>query len=67
MEVVGLLTTVYSGFQRASMHAVREVLLDRQADAVGMPCHKVHIPWPRSNERYESEMSRALAEARGRG
>ena len=67
VEVVGLLTTVTSEFQRVSMHAVREVLLDLQAEALGLPCHKVRIPWPCPNERYESEMARALAEARARG
>jgi uncharacterized protein (TIGR00290 family) len=67
VEVVGLLTTVTSEFRRVSMHAVREVLLDRQAEAVGLPCHKVRIPWPCPNERYESEMTSALAGARARG
>src|SRR5512138_1058673 len=67
VEVVGLLTTVTSEFQRVSMHAVREALLDRQAEALGLPCHKVRIPWPCPNERYESEMASALAEARARG
>lgn len=63
IEVVGLLTTVTSEFQRVSMHAVREELLDRQAAAVGLPCHKVRIPWPCPNERYEAEMARALRDA----
>jgi uncharacterized protein (TIGR00290 family) len=67
VEVVGLLTTVTSQFQRVSMHAVREVLLDRQAQALGLPCHKVRIPWPCPNERYESEMARALEVARAAG
>jgi len=67
VEVVGLLTTVTEAFERVSMHAVREALLDRQADALGLPCRKVHIPWPCPNERYEAEMARALAEARAAG
>ena len=67
VEVVGLLTTITSEFGRVSMHAVREALLDRQAAALGLPCHKVRIPWPCPNERYEQEMARALDEARARG
>jgi uncharacterized protein (TIGR00290 family) len=67
VEVVGLLTTVTSEFGRVSMHAVREALLDRQAAALGLPCHKVRIPWPCPNERYEQEMGRALEAARTRG
>jgi uncharacterized protein (TIGR00290 family) len=67
VEVVGLLTTVTAEFGRVSMHAVRETLLDRQAEALGLPCLKVRIPWPCPNERYEREMDRALAEARAAG
>jgi uncharacterized protein (TIGR00290 family) len=67
VEVVGLLTTVTQEFRRVSMHAVREVLLDQQAEALGLPCQKVRIPWPCPNERYESEMARALGDARAAG
>ncbi len=67
VEIVGLLTTVTSEFGRVSMHAVRERLLDLQAEAVGLPCRKVRIPWPCPNERYEEEMRVALAEARAAG
>jgi uncharacterized protein (TIGR00290 family) len=62
VEVVGLLTTVTSSFGRVSMHGVREVLLDRQAEAVGLPCRKVMIPSPCPNEVYEREMASVLAE-----
>ncbi len=67
VEVVGLLTTVTSEFERVSMHAVREQLLDQQADALGIPCRKVRIPWPCPNEVYEREMAAAVAEARRAG
>ncbi len=67
LDVVGLLTTVTSEFERVSMHAVRERLLDLQAASLGLPCCKVRIPWPCPNERYETEMARALAEARTEG
>lgn len=67
LEVVGILTTVTSEFARVSMHAVREELLDQQADALGLECRKVRIPWPCPNERYEAEMARAIAELRAAG
>jgi uncharacterized protein (TIGR00290 family) len=67
VDVVGLLTTVTSEFERVSMHAVREELLDQQAEAVGIPCRKVHIPGPCSNELYEREMMQALDAARAEG
>src|SRR5580692_848260 len=62
VEVVGLLTTVTSAFGRVSMHGVREALLDRQAEALGLPCWKVAIPSPCPNEVYEREMARVLHE-----
>ena len=67
VEVVGLLTTLTAEFERVSMHAVRERLLDDQADAVGLPCRKVRIPWPCSNEAYERELAAAVAAARAAG
>ncbi len=66
-EVVGLLTTVTETYARVSMHSTREALLDRQAAALGLPCRKVRIPSPCTNERYEQEMAGALAAARAEG
>lgn len=67
LEVVGVLTTVTASFGRVSMHGVRESLLDRQIEALGLPCTKVKIPWPCTNEVYESEMRRVLLAAREQG
>jgi uncharacterized protein (TIGR00290 family) len=63
-EVVALLTTVKSVYQRVAMHAVRESLLELQAAATGLPLVKVPIPSPCSNEIYEQAMSVAMAQAR---
>jgi uncharacterized protein (TIGR00290 family) len=49
------------------MHAVREALLDAQATALGLPCRKVMLPWPCSNDVYEREMAEALRAARAEG
>jgi uncharacterized protein (TIGR00290 family) len=67
VEVVGLLTTVTTTFHRVSMHGVRESLLDRQIEELALPCRKVSIPSPCSNEVYEREMAAALSEAREQG
>jgi len=67
VDVVGLLTTVTHAFGRVSMHGVREALLDRQAEALGLPCWKVPIPSPCPNEVYEKEMARVLAEVASLG
>jgi len=67
VDVVGLLTTVTHAFGRVSMHGVREALLDRQTEALGLPCWKVPIPSPCPNEVYEKEMARVLAEVASLG
>lgn len=56
-EVVGLVTTVNTAFDRVAMHAVRRELLQRQAQAVGLPLFEVPIPYPCSNADYERIMS----------
>lgn len=62
-DVVALLTTVNRTHGRVAMHAVRESLLEMQAEAVGLPLIKVPIPSPCSNEMYERAMSEAMARA----
>ena len=67
VEVVALLTTLNSAFARVAMHAVRESLLDAQAEALGLPLVKVPLPWPCPNAAYEQAMSEAIARARSEG
>ncbi|MBN1608304.1 MAG: adenine nucleotide alpha hydrolase [Polyangiaceae bacterium] len=63
IEVVGLLTTVTSAFDRVAMHAVRTELLRAQARAVGLPLTEIRIPFPCSNAQYANAMSEALTAA----
>jgi uncharacterized protein (TIGR00290 family) len=67
VEIVALLTTINRDAGRVSMHAVREDLLEAQADAVGLPVIKVLIPEKCANSDYESAMAAALEQARGDG
>lgn len=67
VEVTGLLTTITDRYGRVSMHGVREVLLEAQAEAAGLPLYKVYIPSPCPNETYEAAFERILALARSRG
>lgn len=66
-EVVGLLTTFNEVADRVAMHAVRRELVERQAAAAGLPLWAVALPWPCSNEEYESRMARTCAKAIGEG
>lgn len=67
VEVVGLLTTVNTEYERVAMHAVRVALLEAQAAAVGLPLWKVPIPSPCSNQEYESAMGEAVRKALAAG
>jgi diphthamide synthase (EF-2-diphthine--ammonia ligase) len=63
LELVGILTTVNEKYQRVAMHAVRVDLLQKQADALGLPLWQVAIPSPCPNEVYERAMAAAVARA----
>jgi uncharacterized protein (TIGR00290 family) len=67
VDVVGLLTTVSSAFDRVSMHGVRRELLEAQARAAGLPLHVVEIPYPCPNDVYAERMEAALDRARDQG
>jgi uncharacterized protein (TIGR00290 family) len=62
-EIVGLLTTVNSQFDRVAMHGTRREILESQARAAELPLWDVPLPWPCSNDAYESEMRDACARA----
>lgn len=64
VEIVGLLTSINSEFNRVAMHAVREDLLDAQAEAANLPLFKVPLPWPCSNAQYETAIKSAFDELR---
>jgi uncharacterized protein (TIGR00290 family) len=67
IEPVGLLTTVTATYRRVSIHGVREQLLRRQAEEVGLPLRSVPIPYPCSNQNYEEALLAELARARDEG
>jgi len=66
-EIVGLLTTFNQAADRVAMHAVRRSLVEQQAAAAGLPLWSVPLPWPCSNEQYESLMAEACAKAVSQG
>lgn len=57
-EVMLLFATVTDGFNRTSIHGVREELLDAQAESIGLPLRKIRIPEICSNKQYEEIMYR---------
>jgi diphthamide synthase (EF-2-diphthine--ammonia ligase) len=67
VEIGALLTTMNEEFDRVAMHAVRRRLLEEQSHASGVPLWTVPLPWPCSNEEYESRMRTAVARAVAEG
>ena len=65
-EVVALLTTLNASFSRVSMHGVREELLEKQAESIGLPLIKMYVS-EGTNSEYESEMESILLKYKVQG
>ena len=63
-EVVALLTSITSEYERVSMHGVRRALVEAQADAIGLPLFEITLEPRSSNEAYEAAFLGALEELR---
>lgn len=66
-HVEALMTTVNAEHNRVAMHAVRESLLQAQAESAGLPLVTVPIPSPCPNAAYERAMTAVIEKARGEG
>lgn len=62
-----LLTTVNEDFQRISMHGVREELLERQAESLGIPLVKCRLPVVASMQIYETRISEVITQFKTEG
>lgn len=58
-DVSYLLTTINDKYKRISMHGVREELLDKQAEAIGIDLLKVSVS-EGTNSEYEKQMETIL-------
>ena len=67
VEVGALLTTINEAADRVAMHGVRRSLVEVQSEAAGVPLWKVPLPWPCTNEDYESRMAEACRRAVAEG
>lgn len=63
LVVSALVTTVNREVSRVAMHGVRQVLVEAQARALGLPLITVALPHPCSNEAYEHAMDAVWARA----
>jgi uncharacterized protein (TIGR00290 family) len=63
-EVVALLTSITSGYDRVSIHGVRRSLVEAQAAALGLPLRTIELEPRCSNEAYETAYLEACARLR---
>ena len=59
-QVVGLLTTITKDSDRVDLHDIRCSLIERQAQALGVPWEKVSISKYASNSDYEPNLVQTL-------
>lgn len=59
-EIVALLTTITEAYDRVSMHGVRRVLIEQQAESMDLPLETVYIPTESTTEDYEQRMGEVL-------
>jgi uncharacterized protein (TIGR00290 family) len=67
IEPAALLTTINQTAGRVAMHGVRQSLLELQAESAGIRLWPVPLPWPCTNEDYESRMADACRQAVAEG
>jgi len=65
-DVKYLLSTFNANHRRLSMHGIRETLIAKQADAIGLPLVKVYVD-DNTNTTYEQKMLDAFCEAKSQG
>lgn len=66
-QIISLLTSITDGYDRVSMHGVRRVLLERQAESLDLPLEKILISKKSSNEEYDDKMKKMLTDYQSRG
>ncbi len=63
IELMGLFSVMNQNYGRVSMHATRLQMLERQANAVGLPLHTINLPDPCSNEQCDAVMQHFVIES----
>lgn len=61
-NVVGLLTSLTTEYDRVSIHGVRRKLLEQQAQSIGLPLYEIVLVPNCSNQQYECAFTDSLAE-----
>jgi uncharacterized protein (TIGR00290 family) len=64
VEVVGLLTSVTSGYDRISVHGVRRSMLEAQVERLGLPLFEITLDPNSTNDAYEAAFHATLGRIR---
>jgi uncharacterized protein (TIGR00290 family) len=67
IDLLGLFTVMNEKFDRVSMHSTRRELLQRQADAVGLPLQTINLPDPCTNEQCDTIMREFVMQSAAQG
>jgi uncharacterized protein (TIGR00290 family) len=67
IEIRYLITTVTEKYNRVSMHGVREALLIKQAESIGIPLHQIRLGEMPDMETYNSTMKKHLSKFKEEG
>ena len=63
IDVVGLVVTFNGHADRVAMHGIRRILVESQAERLGLPLNTIELPSPCSNQVYKQRMAVAAATA----
>lgn len=59
-DIVSLLTTVSEEHDRVGFHGTQRILLEKQANAIGLPLYKAYLSKSDSIEEYAEKLEKAL-------
>lgn len=60
LQIGKLVTTINSEFNRISMHGVRQILLEKQAESLQLPLHLISLKGNVSMKEYNTEMQKNM-------
>ena len=66
-KITHLLTTLSQEHERVFMHGIRELLLDIQAERMGLPIDKIKLPESPDDGLYSSAMEQAMTRLKKSG
>lgn len=66
-QLAGIVTSLSSEYRRISMHGVREELLEAQAEALGLPLHKIFIPRDCNLADYDAVLGSEMMALKAKG